>query len=129
MHLGRVQVAGMDRNAPVEWRVTNSLALIEDLEKYRPPSDGVRALEYGAGENVVQWCLGGRLVRHESPIEVQHAQKSAVLTDGLGRGQSWRRATRSSRGWDFSADTLYPRKVTAGDRKAHFSGLMMIPYL
>jgi hypothetical protein len=34
----------------------------------------------------VQWCLGGRRVRQESPVEVQHAQKSTKLTGGLGRG-------------------------------------------
>jgi hypothetical protein len=43
------------------------------------------ALDSGAGENVVQWCLGGRRVGQKSPIEVQHAQKSAELTGGLGR--------------------------------------------
>jgi hypothetical protein len=45
----------------------------------------VRALDSGAGENVMQWCLGGRRVRQKSPIEFEHAQKSTELTGGLGR--------------------------------------------
>jgi hypothetical protein len=43
----------------------------------------VETLDSGAGENVVQWSLGGHCVGQKSPIEVQHAQKSTELTDGL----------------------------------------------
>jgi hypothetical protein len=44
----------------------------------------VGALDSGAGRKVVQWCLGGRLLGQKSYINVQHAQKSAELTGGLG---------------------------------------------
>jgi hypothetical protein len=50
-------------------------------------SSGVQVMEWeldsGAGENVVQWRLCGRSVRQNSPVKVQHAQKSMELTGGL----------------------------------------------
>jgi hypothetical protein len=45
----------------------------------------VETLDSGAGENVVQWCLGGRSLGQKSPVEIQHAQKSTKLTGGLWR--------------------------------------------
>jgi hypothetical protein len=42
------------------------------------------ALDSGVEENV-KWCLGGRRVGQKSPVELQHAQKTAELTGGLGR--------------------------------------------
>jgi hypothetical protein len=45
----------------------------------------VGALDSGAVQNVVQWCLSGRSVGQKSPVEVQHAQKSTELTGGLWR--------------------------------------------
>jgi hypothetical protein len=53
--------------------------------EFRHPGDGVRSLDSGAGENVMKWCLGGRRVGQKSPIEVQHAQKTMELTNGLVR--------------------------------------------
>jgi hypothetical protein len=50
-----------------------------------PPGDGVRALDSGARDHVVKWCPVGRLIWQKSPVEVQHAQKPAELTGGLGR--------------------------------------------
>jgi hypothetical protein len=46
---------------------------------------GWEPLILGAGENIMQWYLGGNLVGEKSPIEVQHAQKLMELTGGLGR--------------------------------------------
>jgi hypothetical protein len=45
----------------------------------------VRAINSGAGENVIKWSLDGRLVGQKSPVEIQHAQKSAELTGVFGR--------------------------------------------
>jgi hypothetical protein len=45
-----MQAARMDRGKPVDWR----LALIECLEEFRCPGDGVRTLDSDAGENAVQ---------------------------------------------------------------------------
>jgi hypothetical protein len=55
---------------PLEWR----LAHFEGLVNFRRPGNGVRALDSGARENVMKWCLDGRRV---GPVEVQHAQKMA----------------------------------------------------
>jgi hypothetical protein len=45
----------------------------------------VEALNCGVGENIMQWCQGGRRhVGQKSLIEVQHAQKSTEITGGLG---------------------------------------------
>jgi hypothetical protein len=50
----------------------------------------MRALDSGAGKNVMERCLGGSGVGQKSPVEFQHAQEAAELTGGLWRGQSWR---------------------------------------
>jgi hypothetical protein len=43
------------------------------------------ALDSGAGENVVQWCLGCHRVGQKSSIEGQYIQKSTELTGRLGK--------------------------------------------
>jgi hypothetical protein len=67
---------------------------------------GVGALDSGAIENVVQWCLGGHHVRHKSPIEVQHAEKLTELTGYLGRVAVLEMGHSFSRGSEPSTDTL-----------------------
>jgi hypothetical protein len=44
------------------------LALFESLVKFRRPGDGVGALDSGAGENILQWCLGGSRVGQKPSI-------------------------------------------------------------
>jgi hypothetical protein len=78
-------VGRIDQGAPVEWCLKTLLALFEGLEEFRCPGDGMGALDSGARENVVQWCLGDRRVRQKSSIEIQHTQKSTELTGGIGR--------------------------------------------
>jgi hypothetical protein len=70
-----------------QWSVAGQtrLALFEGLVEFGCPGDGVGALESGAGENVMKWCLGCRRMGQESRVEVQHAQKMAELTGGIGR--------------------------------------------
>jgi hypothetical protein len=46
----------------------------------------MRALDSGAGKNVMERCLGGSGVGQKSPVEIQHAQEAAELMDGLWRG-------------------------------------------
>jgi hypothetical protein len=48
----------------------------------RDPGDGVRALESGAGENVMK-CLSGRCADQKLPVEVQHTQETAELAVSL----------------------------------------------
>jgi hypothetical protein len=76
-HLWRVQMARMDRRAPVEWRMTNS--------PWEVPAS--RWLGWSPWlwdrRELVQWCLGGCHVGQKSPI-VQHAQESTELTGRLG---------------------------------------------
>jgi hypothetical protein len=57
----------------ISWQTR--LTLFKVLEEFRSPGDGVGALDSGAREKVVQWCLGGRRVGQKSSIDVQHAQK------------------------------------------------------
>jgi hypothetical protein len=45
----------------------------------------VGALESGAGEKIIRWCLAGRRVGQISPVEIYNGQKTAKLTDVLGR--------------------------------------------
>jgi hypothetical protein len=44
----------------------------------------VGVLDSGAGENIMNWCLGGRRVGQKSPVEVQHAQGTVELSGNLG---------------------------------------------
>jgi hypothetical protein len=55
------------------------------VEVWRPV-DRIRALDSGAGKNVVERCLGRSGVGQKSPVEIQHAQEAAELTGGLRRG-------------------------------------------
>jgi hypothetical protein len=105
------------------------LALFEILEEFQCPVNGVGTLDSGAGENVVQWCLGGRSVGQKSPVEVEHAQKLTELTGGLWRvavlemGHSLFQRLRTFGGH------LVTEENNLGCLKMHFTGLMMIPYL
>jgi hypothetical protein len=38
------------------------LAICESLEEFRRPGDGMRTLDSGAGENVMEWGLDGSSV-------------------------------------------------------------------
>jgi hypothetical protein len=50
----------------------------------RCPSDGLGALDFGSGEDIVKWCLVSCRVGQKSPIVVQCAQEKAELTGGCG---------------------------------------------
>jgi hypothetical protein len=52
--------------------------------EFRLPGDGVRALDSGAGEEIVKRRLVCRRLGQKSPVEVQYAQETAGLTGGLG---------------------------------------------
>jgi hypothetical protein len=52
--------------------------------EFRCPCDGVGALDSGAGDNIVKWCVGGRRVGQESRVEIPHAQSTEELIGGLG---------------------------------------------
>jgi hypothetical protein len=45
-------------------------ALIDCFEELWCPGDGVSALDSVAGQNVVQWCMGGSCVGQKSPVEI-----------------------------------------------------------
>jgi hypothetical protein len=66
----------------------------------------VAAFESGAEENVMKWCLGDPRVVHKSPVGVQHAQKTAELTGGLGRVAVLKMGYPFVQRWEPSADTL-----------------------
>jgi hypothetical protein len=59
--------------------------MFKGFVEFRRPGDGVGALEFEAGENVMKWCLGCCCMGQELPVEVQNAQKFAELTGGFGR--------------------------------------------
>jgi hypothetical protein len=46
----------------------------------------MRALDSGAGKNVMERCLGSSGVGQKSPVEIQQAQEAVELTGGLWRG-------------------------------------------
>jgi hypothetical protein len=52
------------------------LARTEGLAEFWRPGDGMRTLDFGAGENFMEWCLGSSSVGHKSPIKVEHAQET-----------------------------------------------------
>jgi hypothetical protein len=65
----------------------------------------------------------------KSPVEIQHGQKKAELTDGLGREADLNMGYQFFQSSGTHADTLQPRKVTSGARKTRFTGLMRAPYI
>jgi hypothetical protein len=82
------------------------LALFECLEELRCPGDDVGALDTGARQNVVEWCLIGSCVGQKSPVDFHHARKPTELTGSLWRVAVLEGVTSSSKGWEPSADTL-----------------------
>jgi hypothetical protein len=55
------------------------LALIESPVEFRRPGDGMRTLGSGAGENVMERCLGSSSVGQKPPIKVEHAEEATVF--------------------------------------------------
>jgi hypothetical protein len=72
----------MDWDMPVVWRLKPHLSLFEGLLDFQRPDDVVSALESGAGENVMQCCLGWP--PREAEIARVSAQKTVELTGGRG---------------------------------------------
>jgi hypothetical protein len=57
------------------WRATNSPCMHRRLCGVRRPCDWMRTLDSGAGENVMEWCLGGSSVGQKAPLKVENAQE------------------------------------------------------
>jgi hypothetical protein len=64
----------------------------------------MRTLESGAGERVMEWCLGSS-VGQKSSIKIEHAEETTELTGGLRRGSVLKMGL-SSRSKDELADRL-----------------------
>jgi hypothetical protein len=83
----------------------------------------MRTFDSGAGESVMEWCLGPSSVRQKSPIEVQHAQKATELTGGLRRGAALKMG-HSFLQWSGSLRKHPVTEVTSVALKTHFAGLI-----
>jgi hypothetical protein len=68
-------------------------------------------------------------VGQKSPAEVEHSQESTELTGGLGRVAVLEMGHSLFQRVGTLGGHLVTEEMSWGARKAHFAGLMRIPYL
>jgi hypothetical protein len=67
-----------------KWR-GSSVTSASGVDGSGSPGDEMRALDSGAGESVMEFCIGTSSVGQKSPVEFQHAREATELTGGLQR--------------------------------------------